>query len=153
MHIGPNTWHSTVRLYTEQTNVMTRWYSRTSVMQRAARSYNNIALWRSPEPTGKCCLCMWMWGRHRTWSCLDSLNNRLHGVEGRCWERVGGGGVVGVQRGYCTSAGFTFGVNKVWKAAWGRIKATETLHKLRESVKDWSFFQPICALVCLENLL
>lgn len=27
-------------------------------VQQAASSYNNIALWRSPERTGKCCLCV-----------------------------------------------------------------------------------------------
>lgn len=42
--------------------------SRASVIGPAASSYNNIALWRSPERTGKCCLCApagwmgWWWG-------------------------------------------------------------------------------------------
>lgn len=106
-------------------------------VQQAASSYNNIALWRSPERTGKCCLCVstrgLVGGGHWMLSCLHSLNNRPHGVEGGGWERPGGGGG-GVQRGHCTPASFTFGVNKVWKPASVRINAPESHQRVHEPI-------------------
>lgn len=67
----------------------------TPVIQQAASSYNNIALWRSPEHTGKCCLCA-STGRGVTGirGCLYSPNNTLRGFGmrgGGGWERPGPG--------------------------------------------------------------
>ena len=55
----------------------------TSVIRQAASSYNNIALWRSPERTGKGCLCPSTergGAGHR--GCLYSPNNGPRAVEG-----------------------------------------------------------------------
>lgn len=44
--------------HAEQTGATSRWYRAVPLRSgQAASSYNNIALWRSPERTGKCCLC------------------------------------------------------------------------------------------------
>lgn len=110
--------------------------SRASVIGPAASSYNNIALWRSPERTGKCCLCApagWMGWRggglfvqHQQQPALGW--KRAGWGEARrwrwCWE------VGGVQMGRGTPACATFGVNKVWKSAWRDRKCYWTYHKL-----------------------
>lgn len=86
----------------------------TSVIQQAAASYNNIALWRSPERTGKCCLCaLTGWGGARPQGLFVQPQQRTtrggRGEAEKGWE------------GCCTPAGFTFGVNKVWKPAGWRV--------------------------------
>lgn len=71
-------------------------------------TYNNIALWRSPERTGKCCLCASEGGRGGVGPrmCLYSPNNSP------CWGLVQEWGVeradVIFQRGCCAPACFTF---------------------------------------------
>lgn len=92
------------RLHAEQTHVTTRWYRAvTSVIQRAASSYNNIALWRSPERTGKCRLCA-RTGRGGAGlrGCLYSPNNSVRWAgRGRLRKAGRGGrGGGGVQRGH-----------------------------------------------------
>lgn len=109
--------------------------SRASVIGPAASSYNNIALWRSPERTGKCCLCApagwtgWWWGGLFVQPQQQpTLGERRAGQGGaRQWWDVGRGGV---QKGRGTPACATFGVNKVWKSTWRDRKCYWTYHKL-----------------------
>ena len=91
------------RLHAGQTHITTRWYRAvTLVIQRAASSYNNIALWRSPERTGKCRLCAqtgegWRWARGLF---VQPQQQRALGWKGEAEkgrERGSGGGV---QRGH-----------------------------------------------------
>lgn len=64
-----------------QTNEAACWYR--AALLRC--TYNNIALWRSPEHTGKCRLCASTGrGGVRTWICLYSPNNSP------CWGLVRG---------------------------------------------------------------
>lgn len=65
----------------------------TSVIQQAASSYNNIALWRSPERTGKCCLCAstGRGGAGRGGVCTAPTTDGT-GMEEGGWERAGGRG-------------------------------------------------------------
>lgn len=69
----------------------------------------------------------WRWasGGWRGAVCTAPTTDRA-GLRGLEAEK----GRVGVQRGRCTPAGFTFGVNKVWKPAWGRVNALESYHNV-----------------------
>lgn len=73
-HLTPDLAFLLVLLWT---SVMTHWYRAVGPWS----SYNNIALWRSPECTGKCCLCA-LKGRGCTElrGCLYNPNNSLHWV-------------------------------------------------------------------------
>lgn len=126
-----------VRLRSKQTNVVTPvMQSRAPVIQRAASSYNNIALWRSPERTGKCCLCpsagegvalgagLFVQPQH---------NRPARGWKGEAEERPGRG----VQRGRCIPAGFTFGVNKV------RTPARGTATAMLGHFNSWRWISPM----------
>lgn len=97
--------HLTFLPHAEQTGATSRWYR---AMPRrsgqAASSYNNIALWRSPERTGKCCLCApsgrggaGAWGWRGGWEvCLYSPNNSLAmGLEERRLKKGPGRGSKG----------------------------------------------------------
>lgn len=71
-------------------------------------TYNNNALWRSPERTGKCRLCASEGGGVGPRMCLYSPNNSP------CWALVRGVERADVifQRGCCTPACFTFGLTR-----------------------------------------
>lgn len=79
-------------------------------------TYNNIALWRSPEPTGKCRLCASMGrGRRQAQDVFVQPQQQPTLGFGAGVERAD----VRFQRGCCTPACFTFWVNKVWKSVEG----------------------------------
>lgn len=129
IRVCPNTLHSSLHS-SNQSKHDRLIQSCASLIQQAASSYNNIALWRSPERTGKCCLCASAErGGVGLRGCLYSPNNRLRWVgRGEAKKKAGRRGWGGVQRGRCTPAHFTFGVNKVWTTA--RVNATGGIYVL-----------------------
>lgn len=76
-------------------------------------TYNNIALWRSPERTGKCRLCASEGGGVGPRMCLYSPNNSP------CWALVRGGGKgwCDISKGLLYTCMLHLWVNKVWKSA------------------------------------
>lgn len=80
-------------------------------------TYNNIALWRSPERTGKCHLCASEWGGGEGGvgprMCLYSPNNSP------CWGlvREGWKGLMWYLKGAVVHLHASPLVNKVWKSA------------------------------------
>lgn len=126
-HTLNSTWHLTLSVMTRWYRAVPLWYSRehAAITTLPSEGHQN-ALVNAPF------VFEWEGGSGRRAACTASATNSPGWKGGLRKAREGRD----VKRSHCTPGGFTFGMNKVWKPTWGRVKATETYQKTQEAVNE-----------------